>query len=201
MKIQNNLIQEIVRIILKLCRYETRHVVSELHRDYINIAKSCRTRESLKEIHIGNLARENEEKERERKHAWLVSTFQNCDARRPLSPISAFFNFRKSTYLFSTGENRGRPSQPGSRRWKIEYLVPVERPETSWNWSNIQLLLARAREGTPLIPAKKDVPTLAKNYWQYADKICLQSYYDATFFTASAVLIWDFMSGDFSWRF
>lgn len=53
--------------------------------------------------------------------------------------------FIKSTYLFLTRENRGKLPQPRSRRWKIEYLVPVERPETSWNWSNIQPLLVRAR--------------------------------------------------------
>lgn len=144
------------------------HAVSELHWRYIyiyiyiNIAKSCRTRKSSEEG-WGT-------KRRVREHAWLVSTFQNCNARRvhchlfPPPSTSA-----KGTYLFSSRENRGRPSQPRLRRWKIEYLVPVERTETSWNWSNIQSLLAR--ESASLIPAEKDVPSLAKNYWQYADKV------------------------------
>lgn len=120
--------------------------------------------------------------------------FKIATLRSPLSPISAFFNFRKRYVLiFETEENRVRPlPQLGSRRWKIKYLVPVERPETSWNWSNIQSLRrVRARQDAPLIPAEKDVLSPTKNYWQYADKVRLQSYYVAAFFTRTPNLSYD----------
>lgn len=124
-----------------------RHVVNELYRHCIDIMTSCPVRKSSERIRKRNAERESKgEREWESARVTGIDISKLQRSWRPLSPIFPLSSTsRKSTYLFLTRENRGRLPESRSRRWKIEYVVPVERPETSWNWSNIQSLLVHAR--------------------------------------------------------